>query len=239
MAIKQQPMIKDFWPRYKRKVYLGAIGMGLLLTVIVLLAVISTTGLPRDITGYIAFIVAVVTGSISLNIILVYLVTIPLKNLTDALTHLSGEPSTVTPPNPNSRLLEQNGLKPLVQYLYQSASSAYATPSNTTANIELLGKAFNNTRAGIVILDTAGNIKYANTAAPIITDTNGNKQLELIFEQKNALKSWLSNVRDKQVHANCTWLRVPNKITGEENRRIFDIAATFEKGNDADRKSVV
>ena len=234
MAIKQQPMIKDFWPRYKRKVYLGAIGMGLLLTVIVLLAVISTTGLPGDITGYIAFIVAVVTGSISLNIILVYLVTIPLKNLTDALTHLSGEPSTVTPPNPNSRLLEQNGLKPLVQYLYQSASSAYATPSNTTANIELLGKAFNNTRAGIVILDTAGNIKYANTAAPIITDTNGNKQLELIFEQKNALKSWLSNVRDKQVHANCTWLRVPNKITGEENRRIFDIAATFEKGNDAE-----
>lgn len=60
------------------------------------------------------------------------------------------------------------------------------------------------------------------------------RHLELIFDRDGELQSWLNSVKDSQVHAEKTWLRVPNKITGEEGRRIFDIAATFEKGSAAE-----
>lgn len=235
MAIKQQPMVKDFWPRYKRKVILGTISMELLLAAIVLLAVVGTTGLPRDMLGFTAFIVALVAGSISFNLVLVYLITSPLKSLADTLTHVSGELTTVTPPNPNAKRLELNGLKPLIQYLYESASSnplAKQQPGATNDN--LVSKALNNTKAGIVVLDANGTIKFANNSAPMTIDTTGNKHLELLFDQHNTLEQWLASVRDAQVHAEKIWQRIPNKITGEEDRRIFDIAATFEKGNEAE-----
>jgi len=236
MAIKQQPTVKDFWPRYKRKVILGTIGMELLLAVVVLLAVISTAGQPRDTLAFTAFIVALVAGSIGINMILVYLVTTPLKNLADALTHVSGELSTVTPPNPNAKSLERSGMKPLIQFIYESAATAHPggeqiAPGN---NDHLINRALNNTKAGIVVMDSAGTIKFANDSAPMVIDTDGTKHLELLFDQNNDLTHWLSTVRDNQVHAEQTWKRIPSKITGEEGRRIFDIAATFEKDNEAE-----
>lgn len=229
-------MIKDFWPSYRRKIFLGTVGMELLLVVVVLGAVISTAGQPRDTVGFIAFIVALVAGSISINIILVHLVTSPLKSLADALTHVSGELSNVTPPNPNAKRLERNGLKPLIQYLYESASAEHTGQQANAvgAGGELLGRALNNTSAGIVVLDANGTIKFANKKAPITIDTSGTKHLELIFEQNRTLDQWLASVRDTQVHAEKVWQRIPNKITGEEDRRIFDISATFEKGSDAE-----
>lgn len=235
MAIKQAPMIKDFWPSYKRKVVLGAIGMQLVLVAIIVLAVISTAGVPQDLISFTVFIVALVAGSISINLILVNLVTTPLKSLADAITHVSGELSTVTPPNPNTMQYTRNGLKPLLQYLYQSASSNPLPTQQTSADTTgILHKALANTKAGIIILDSNATIKFTNEHAPLTIDTNGNKHIELLFEQENTLEQWLASVRDTQVHAEKTWKRVPNKITGEEGRRIFDIAATFEKGNEAE-----
>ena len=176
MAIKQQPAIKDFWPQYKRKIILGTIGMELLLVVIVLVAVISTAGQPRDTLGFVAFMVALVAGSIGINIILVYLVTTPLKNLANALTHVSNELSTVTPPNPNTKALERSGMKPLIQYIYESASSEHsgATPAAAPGeSAQLISRALNNTKAGLIILDSLGNIKFANESAPLTIDTDG------------------------------------------------------------------
>jgi signal transduction histidine kinase len=166
------------------------------------------------------------------------LITIPLKNLADALTHASGELSTVTPPNPNAKHFAQNGFKPFLQYIYESAAKSHQsedTQDTTIAKDATLFKdALQRTSAGIVVMDAEGEIKLTNNSAPITVDTDGVKHLELLFEQEGELHDWLAHVKDSQVHAEKLWQRVPNKITGEEGRRIFDICATFEKGSNAE-----
>lgn len=237
MAVAKKPMMKDFWPRYKQRIVWGTIGMELLLTAIVVSAVILTIGMPDDVVAMAVFITALVAGAIGVNLILMYLITIPLKNLADALTHASGELSTVTPPNPNAKHFESSGFKPLLQYIYETASGANEKPEQNeavTKSVSLLDNALQHTSAGLVVMDAQGVITYANNSAPVLVDTNGTKSLELIFEQEGELQTWLTGVKDNQVHAEKLWQRVPNKITGEEGRRIFDICATFEKGSTAE-----
>lgn len=237
MAVTKPAMLKDFWPSYKRKIFWGTIGMELLLTLIVVLAVILTIGMPDDAVAMSVFVTALIAGSIGINLILTSLITIPLKGLSDALTHASGELSTVTPPNPNAKRFEKNGFKPLLQYIYKKASET-AKPTDKDCDDEkqmgVLTSALRQTSAGIVIMDAEGVITFANDSAPLTVDTEGNKALELLFDQEGELEQWLSDIKDKEVHAEKLWQRVPNKITGEEGRRIFDICVTFEKGSAAE-----
>lgn len=235
MAVKHIPTAKDFWPRYKKRIMLGTIGMELLLVVVVLLAVTFTVGFPDDSIAMIVFIVALVAGATGLNLILVYLVTLPLKTLADAITHATGELSTVTPPNPNAHHFEASGLKPMLQHIYESAAGTKPTDAPQPAQTgDLLVTALNQASAGVVIMDDTGAIKLASKNAPIGIDSDGVKHLELVFEQLDTLQAWIQQVKDDQVHAEKTWQRIPNKIVGEEGRRIYDITATFEKGSAAE-----
>lgn len=227
-------MIKEYWPLYYRKTIILTVGMEFLLTAVVIGALMMV-GMPTEGLGFWIIIVAVLVGSVSVNIILINQVTLPLKNLASALTNVSGEQSDVVPPNPNARRYEKSGFKPLLQYLYENASGAHAdTNDSGDKEVKLLSQAFDQTHAGIIVLDSAGAIQYANKHAPISLGPDNTKHLDLLFEDENALDKWLASVRDTQVHAEKTWLRVPNKVVGEEDRRIFDVAATFEKGSKAE-----
>lgn len=237
MAVERLKTIKDFWPSYFKKIVLGTIGMELLVAVVVVGALAVTNSLPHDPTTLIIIIFAVTAAAIGVNLVLMYLVTIPLHSLSDALTHASGELSTVVPPNPNAKHYESNGFKPMLQYIYESAAGnndQAAQKTEAGGDVAQFRDALNHTSAGLVVLDANGNVKLANEKAPVTVDTEGRRHLELIFENGDELKTWLDSVKDNQVHAEKTWQRVPNKITGEEGRRIYDISATFEKGSAAE-----
>ena len=60
------------------------------------------------------------------------------------------------------------------------------------------------------------------------------KHLQLLFEDSNTLEQWLQQCRESAVHAEKTWLRVPNTIVGQENRKIYDISASYEKESAAE-----
>lgn len=213
-----------------------AIAMAIIMALIALGALGITQNLPTNIAGLAIVAVAITGSAIGVNLMLVYIVTLPLRNLADALTHASGELSDVTPPNPNARHYEQEGLQPLLRFIYESNSRALKSTvlQDPDDSIKAVSQALGQTSAGIVVLNSEGVIQYANKNAPISIDTQGVRHLELIFERDGELQNWLNTVKDSQVHAEKTWLRVPNKITGEEGRRIFDIAATFEKGSAAE-----
>lgn len=213
-----------------------AIAMAIIMALIALGALGITQNLPTNTAGLAIVAVAITGSAIGVNLMLVYIVTLPLRNLADALTHASGELSDVTPPNPNARHYEQEGLQPLLRFIYESNSKALKSTvlQDPDDSIKAVSQALGQTSAGIVVLNSEGVIQYANKNAPISIDTQGVRHLELIFERDGELQNWLNSVKDSQVHAEKTWLRVPNKITGEEGRRIFDIAATFEKGSAAE-----
>src|SRR5690606_7324869 len=81
-----------------------------------------------------------------------------------------------------------------------------------------------------VILDQNRSIIYANKAAPVRTDTEGKSSLELLFDKTDDLNTWLDECSERSVQAEKVWLRIANKIPGEENRKIYDINASYQKG---------
>ena len=184
--------------------------------------------------GFLATMVAVLATSIGANILLVFsIVTLPLKDLTAALTHVSGEPNQVRPPNPNARQYERDGFKPLLQLVYRLATVDTLPQKGFTPadNNQLLDAALSHSSASIVVLNSSGDILYASKNAPVKANQKGDKELSLIFEDEVDLKFWLNDSAKRLVRSEQTWLRIGDKVLGEEGRRIFDISANYEKGS--------
>ena len=180
-------------------------------------------------------IMVVVLASIPLNIFLLMQLLTPLKDLTHALSHVAGEPSTITPPNPNAAHFECDGFKPLLQYIYYTAALVGQNPpSQAQAQAAQIEAALDQTSAGIAILTSQGQVRYHNRHTPLRQSHDGTAELELLFEPGDGLTEWLAHCRRSAVHAEKTWLRIANKLVGESGRRIFDITANYEKGSSAE-----
>lgn len=242
MAVKtkQPQMVRDYWPRFKRRSIWLVILMQIASTASVGGAVIVSGSIDMTVSFWIVLFAILVT-SVGVNILLFSQLALPLKDLTSALTHVSGEPSLVTPPNPNAAHFERDGFKPLLQLIYEIAANRKAEePTGSavanaplTAN-DVLATALDNTSSGFIIMSTDGTIRYANPKAPVYTDPSGKQVIELIFEDHPNLVDWLKDCEDHAVHAEKTWQRVPNKVVGEEDRRIFDVTASYQKGSKAE-----
>ena len=231
MVKKRKSTIKDYWPRYRRQMMLATISMQIIVTVIVGVALIIAGIPPLSFEYGIVMLVAFITTLLA-NLLLVFsIVVLPLETLTTAITVVSGEPTDLIMPNPNTQYNERNGLKPILQYLYTLATDKQPQTSESTPS--LLDAAMTNTSASIVILDHHGAIQYASPKAPITVTSDNTKALELLFDDAESFSDWLASCHD-QIRAEKSWLRIPNKIVGAEDRRIFDITASFEKGNSAE-----
>lgn len=156
----------------------------------------------------------------------------PLKTISDALVHMSGESSPgTTPPNPNSPMFKKNGLAPVLQTIYEHTSAA------STENV-LVGDdcdpvdfvhPLDTSSTGIVFMK-GDQILYANKAAPVTVNTRGESSLELLFDADTSLSDWIRQCEEKSVHAESSWRRIANKLAGQENRKIYDINASYKKG---------
>lgn len=236
---KRPSMIRDYWPRYRKQAIIITILMQLFATLAVGLALL-VSGAAQPTIGFWIMLLAVITTSVGVNIALVSLLLTPLKDLTSALTHISGEPTIVTPPNPNTSHFERDGFKPLLQLIYELASTeepkqeAKAEDAATVEAADEVATAFENTAAGFLIMKASGKVLFANKLAPVHIDPDGATIVDLIFDDKPSLESWLKECEEHSVHAEQTWERIPSKIIGEEDRKIYDIVASYNKGSKAE-----
>lgn len=234
---KQQPRVRDYWPRYRRRMTIITIVMQMALTIAVATAILSANIMTITPTFWI-FVFAIFLTSIGVNLLLLTQVTQPLKDITSALTHASGEPTIVTPPNPNAAHFERDGLKPVLQLIYELAAMRPTADQPATAagatTQNFIQTALDNTSAGFVILNHDGDISYANKAAPVHTAPTGKQTLDLLFEDTPDLFEWIKQCEESAVHAEKTWQRVPDKIVGEDDRHIYDISASYQKGSAAE-----
>lgn len=246
MAVIEKPqLVKDFFPRFKK----GAIILIIVLQVAILLAIaiaLKYFGFFND--NPFAFIGTLVAQSILGvvgSLILFHFIAQPIKNLLAAITHIAGEPTSTTPPNPNEAHFQKNGLKPVLQTLYQLAADtpdpiaegeaklSQVTPAGQTIQADtkaLIDAALESTICGFVIMNADRKITYANKATPLRVDQNGVQSLDLIFNENDTIDKWLDECDETAVHAEHTWPRITNKLPNEENRRYFDIIATYNKG---------
>lgn len=226
-------MVRDYWPRFKRRavtitILLQAIGTLLSICIFVVLNMYITT-----IPLWVAIAVLFFTG-LSISAIIYAIVLSPLKDITSALTHISGEPTIVAPPNPNAQRFERGGLKPILQLIYELAAGDKKSASQTASPSADLIAALNNTAAGFLVLDTKKRVLFANNKAPIHTDPDGATIIDLVFEDDYDLDAWIKECDEHAVHAERTWQRVANKIIGEEGRKIYDLTASYQKGSEAE-----
>lgn len=241
MAVKdtraEDEHLNRFWPRYRKHTLVRAIGFQLAICVIAIGVVLMLyPNPPLD-----AWIVIGVLVSMALvsTLIATVLAMRPVKELSSALVHVSGEPSNLTPPNMNDNYYARNKMRPLLKQIYDMASapagsSPVASSETTNSNLPDVVAQLNHTSTGLVMFNDAGEIIFANKSAPVFVDGTGKKSLELIFDVDQSIDQWLSERGDHDIHAEKSWRRIANKIAGEPDRRIFDVHVSYEKGSEAE-----
>ncbi|RWZ78636.1 MAG: HAMP domain-containing histidine kinase [Candidatus Microsaccharimonas sossegonensis] len=253
MAVnKQQKFAKDFWP-YVYRVVATVIITSQLIVLLVIAVILYLFGFyETNLVAFAAILLAeAVLGTVS-SVAIYKLVAQPMKDMLAAVIHVSGEPTATTPPNPNDARYEQTGFKDVLQTIYGLASSdsdkhttilssATDAPAPITAPVPavklaatMLENALNETNCGFVVMNHQRNITFANKAAPLSVDTNGVTSLSLIFNGRETLDAWLEECDKNAVHAEHTWSRIADKLPEEDNRRFFDVIASYDKGAESE-----
>lgn len=235
MAIEQVPAkVGSYWPRYRRKALLYAVSVQVIATLIIGGSLIAT-GVITSVQTLIITLIAALATSLILNFILVTQLIVPLGDISAALTHISGEQTIVKPPNPNDRHFERDGFKPLLQLVYSvSAGRGQANAAEDAEQPVNFDEILATLPVGFVVINQERHITYANKAAPVRIDSDGNSNLELLFDKNDDLTTWLNECSERSVSAEKIWQRVANKVPGEEGRKIYDISATYQKGKNAE-----
>ncbi len=236
MEIKPQKhptLIKAFWPRVRK----GAIYIVIFFQLLALAASASLLygsgflqSAPLACIGILS-VQAIIGAAVS--VVLYLYIARPTKNILSALIHVAGEPTTITPPNPNDPQFESTGLKPVLETIYHMASGvkgSHDTKTVITKGHSLIENALNDALCGFVIFNNKRDITYANKATPLSIDAEGHRALSLLFNDTNTLEQWWNECEESAVHAEKTWPRIPNKLPNEEDRRFFDVIASYNKG---------
>jgi signal transduction histidine kinase len=252
VAVKNEPqkLAKDFWPHFNR-------GIALLIVVIQLLILAALAALlyfvgffndnPLAFAG--TLVAQTILGVIASAIVYRF-VARPVKDLLAAIIHVSGEPTATTPPNPNDERFARSGFKQVLQTIYELASSdtpvkpiasaasastvIAAAPQPVTSPGQLIETALNETVCGFVVMNHERKITFSNKAAPVNIDQNGVASLGLLFNGTDTLDAWLDECDKTAVHAEHTWSRVPDRLPDDENRRFFDVIASYDKGAESE-----
>lgn len=242
-----QKFAKDFWPYFNRVVTIAIITSQSIIVGAVAAILISFDFLERNPVGFAGILAVQASLSILASILIYHVVARPTRDLLSAIIHVSGEPTTTTPPNPNDKRFAKNGFKDILQTIYQLASNDQPAKTTTltkasTATINesiaptqaspttMLEAALNETSCGFVVMNSERKITFSNKAAPLNIDQNGVATLSLLFNGPETLTAWLEECDKNAVHAERTWSRVPNKLPEEEDRRFFDVIASYDKG---------
>lgn len=249
--LKARPqLVKDFWPRFKR----GAVALIILLQLLILVALaalLTSTGFFNN--NPLAFTTTLVAQSILgvvASIVIYHFVARPIKHLLAALVHVAGEPTNIAPPNPNEVQFEKNGFKPVLQTVYQLASDIKNPIEENTTQIKpaqsqelstasshlqtVLDTALNQAVCGFVVMNSGRNIVYASKATPVSVNTDGVQSLDLLFAENDSIEQWWDECDQTAVHAEKTWARIPDKLPNEEDRRFFDVVASYNKGSESE-----
>lgn len=229
-------MIRDILPTIRRgalvRVFMSQLIIGAALTVSLVYVGAFT------ISSYILWVIisgVAIVGTIMQLALLGYLKR-PVKDLLAAIIHVAGEPTTTTPPNPNDKRYEGSGFKVALQTIYELASNDTAAEPHiasgevTPPKADILRVALNNTRAGFIVLDHTRDITFSNTSAPVNTSPEGVKSLSLLWNGSDTLDAWLDECEKQAVHAEHVWARVPDRLPDDEQRRFFDVIASYDKG---------
>lgn len=246
---KNPKLAKDFWPKFSRGAAILIIALQVLIIAAIGALLYFMGSFNDNFFASVGTLVAQTILGVIASAILYKFVARPIKDLLAAIIHVGGEPTNTTPPNPNDKRFEKNGFKNVLQTIYQlaandptptgNASASQPAVSNTkpgevVSPSSLIEKALNETICGFIIMNHQRDITYANKAAPTQIGQDGKMSLTLLFNGEDTLDAWLAEADKNAVHAEKTWARIPDKLPDAEDRRFFDVIASYDKGAESE-----
>lgn len=178
----------------------------------------------------------ILTATLAINVVVLlatfFFLRKPLYTLLAALAHKSNEPTTTTPPNPNSIYNERTGLKAVLQTIYNTEEPVIKPQPNVTDSV--INAGLNNASCGVVIYDQQGKIISANKAAPIAYTQSGEAFLALNFIDDNTIANWHSSLEEKSINAEKRWERLGVDSEFIKKPRFYDVIASYNKGSAAE-----
>jgi two-component system phosphate regulon sensor histidine kinase PhoR/two-component system sensor histidine kinase VicK len=81
----------------------------------------------------------------------------------------------------------------------------------------------------LIALGADGTIAYASKTSPLVT-IDGILRPQLLFSNDNSLDTWLEECHTSAIKAEKSWRRIPSRPADEEDARIYDVYASYEKG---------
>lgn len=182
-------------------------------------------------TFYLTIAISMVVCAI--NLIWIYIVAVkPLKILHAAIAHTSNEPSSITPPNPNSAYAERTHLTPVLKFIYKQQTTLDQSTTEKTDSSENtpLAKMLMDSKVGILSANEQYGLLYANTACPVKPEASTIDDLNLAIHDVRTLHAWFDESAEK-INNFSSWRRVPSMPDKEGNYNVYDIYAHYEQGS--------
>jgi signal transduction histidine kinase len=233
MELKKVPkQANQFWPAFFRRVILLVIVSQTLITFAFGAALVAFGTFTVDSPIFWLIIGGLLVLNLSISLIIFIYAISPTRDLLAAIIHVSGEQTVLTLPNPNTKRNEQTGFRDALQTIYELSSIKSEGKTEPAANPQssTVTNALDMTVCGLIVLDNKRRIIYANKSAPIHIDVNGLRTLDLLYNYGDTLDAWLDACEECSVHAEHIWTRIPDRLPNQENRRFFDVFASYQKG---------
>lgn len=232
MGVDDQQAIKKYWPWYHRhSLFIIIIGQIIVLLGATLACVLWQGSLITN-TSFWLIIGGVGLAAIISNVVIFAIVTAPLKVLSEVLLNASNGEITES----STTMATATTATALVKAVEDLSTKQEEPPTPTQEDVEPvldIETSLDETLTGIVLVKNS-TIVYSNSAAPVKPDKKDGLELELIFDVDISLAQWLKECDEQAVHAEKTWKRIPNRLPGQDDRKIYDIFASYEKAGAVD-----
>ena len=149
----------------------------------------------------------------------------PMIDLIETINFMQKPHSSVEPIMPNQPKNVDSGFESILDYIYQKRASA--TPEPDVMQQKLI-KSFDQSKIGLLMYGPDNTIIYSNAEAQKIIDKNQN--LKLTYDQDTTIGDWIHDSQLSDISANRSWRKVSFLDATDEDRRFFDIEASFRKG---------
>lgn len=185
------------------------------------------------------------TVGLAVNIIALGVIIEPVRAITAALSYVAGEESRMPPPNPNAKRYGQDGTKPMLDLIYTLtyahdspdtvSPESQTTSGSSTDQRDLLDTALSASSSSMIVFSANGDIAYASAHAPVRTDPQGARTLDLMFDSGDiTLEYWLRDCAKNKLSGEKLWTRVHTNPDSTSEPRIFDIVASYNRDSTAE-----
>lgn len=232
-AETNKPLMRDYWAKYRARLYI-AVTTAQCSAMLLLFALLELFGVTNG--GWMMPFILAFVGAALLNLLtitLIHLLGRPFRDLVQAIVLVAGEPSAGTPPNPNTYEFNKDGFKEILQTVYELAAKAERSVEQPETIDSHIKSGLNATKTGLIIMNAKQEIVYYNNAAPVRENTDNKPAVDVFFPEDDQLDTWLKSVHDK-LTAEHVWTRISDKLPGEKDRRLFDVAVSYNQKSNAE-----